>query len=189
MDRNEQIGWLLGDIDVGLNENKKIKATKRLDTIIENLHLILEEATLEESTTLEYVDRVFEIERLLGQITGGVIEESETLGLMGSILSTVGGMVGLMGAKTLLNYWIENGTPIPTKLSNLFFDIKEFILGNPEKRAEVEAELKGRFPTASAATIKTMVDRAIKEAPKAKKKGGYAEYERLSTKYKNKFGS
>lgn len=187
MDRNEQIGWLLGDIDCGLNENKKIKATKRLDVVIENLKLVLEDATLEESTSIEYADRMFEIEELIGCINGGAIEESETMGILGSIISAVGGMVGLMGAKTLLNYWIDNGTPVPTKLANIFYDIKQFIQGNPEKRAEVEAEIRGRFPTASAQTVKTMVDRAIKEAPKAKKKGGFAEYERLSKKYKNGF--
>lgn len=183
MNRDEQIGWLLGDVDCGLNENKKIKATKRLDVVIENLKLVIEDATLEESTTVEYADRMFEIEELIGHLNGGAIEESETLSILGSVLSTVGGMVGLMGAKALLNHWVESGSVIPTKLANIFFDIKQYIQGNPEKRAEVEAELKGRFPSASAATIKTMVDRAIKEAPKAKKKGGYEEYKRLNDKY------
>lgn len=169
MNRYESASYLLGDVDVSLNENKQYKVEKRLDFVIEALKDIIKYTPLQECEGVEFADKMFEVESLIHQIKGDTLEEFDmsSIGLTGGILAGVGSMIGLVGAKTLINAWVD-GKSIPTPLANLFFDIKQFIAGDSEKEKEAIEILRKKFPGASPDTLKRMVKNAEKLAPTKK---------------------
>jgi len=169
MNRYENAAYLLGDIDISLNENKQYKVSARLDMVIETLQDIIKYSPLQECEGVEFADKMFEIDSLLHQIKGERIDEfdMESIGLTGAIASGIGSMIGLMGAKALLSAWID-GQAIPTKLSNLFFDIKEYLSKDADNEKEAIELLRKKFPNAKPDTLKQMVKNAKKFAPSKK---------------------
>jgi hypothetical protein len=172
MNRYEKSSYLLGDSDVSLNENKQYKTEKKLDFVIETLESITKYSPIEESHSLEVADKLFKIDELLNQIRPESLDEMDvsTLGLTGAVLSGITGVLSVVGAKTVLNAWI-NGNVVPTKLANIFFDIKQYLAGQDEKSVKykkLKEGLQKRFPNASEKTIDTMIKRALEEAPKRK---------------------
>ena len=189
MNRYEHTDWLLGNSEIGLNEStKQYTAERRLDFVLEHLQAIIDETPLTESSTIEFADKLYDVESLINVINGGVEEElEEEVSIVAPIASIIGGMVGAIGVKSLISHWVEEGTVIPTKLYNLFYDIKEYIGGDSEKEKEMIATIINKMPNVTEKQARKMVKVALNKAPKKKEapksKPSFKEWERLNKKH------
>lgn len=159
MNRYDNAAFILGDNDVNLNEDKNIKASKKLDEVITILTNIIKYSPLEECSNVEITNKLDKINELTKEIA--TQEINEVADMVAAVLTGVSGLVGVLGAKTVLKAW-EQGNIIPTKLHNIMYDISSFA-NNKEKIKELKIGLKSRFPSASDETIDAMVKRAIEK--------------------------
>ena len=75
MNRYDNAAFILGDNDVNLNEDKNIKASKKLDEVITTLTNIIKYSPLEECANVEITNKLDKINELTKEIATQEINE------------------------------------------------------------------------------------------------------------------